>query len=170
MTILLIPHVLVGRQQDLEARVLGHGQEVAVLESVPVLWRSRAHGVADQRRANRDRGGLIEQHAHSAAGHWRVEAARRKFDNGFHLVAVQPVVPRQDVVNICPRFEASTWRRHWAGPGGGWQSTAVERSRYGGFARKIRSVQPRLWVDERRGISSMTRWSYTGLVLRVRFR
>jgi len=35
------------------------------------------------------------RHTHSAAGHGRVEAAHRKFDDGFHLLTVQPVVPRQ---------------------------------------------------------------------------
>ena len=40
--ILLIAHVLVGRQQDLEACVLGHSQEVAVLQRVPVLLRGRS--------------------------------------------------------------------------------------------------------------------------------
>ena len=34
--------------------------------------------------------------------HRRVKAARRKFDDGLHLVAVQPLVPRQDVVDIAP--------------------------------------------------------------------
>jgi hypothetical protein len=50
--VLLITHVLVGRQEDLEARVLGHGQEVAVLQRFPVFWRRRAHGVAGQKRAS----------------------------------------------------------------------------------------------------------------------
>ena len=44
--VLLIPHVLVGGQEDLEAGVLGHGQQVAVLQRVPVLLRGRAHSVA----------------------------------------------------------------------------------------------------------------------------
>ena len=34
--ILLMPHVLVGGQEDLEARVLGHGQQVTVLQRVPM--------------------------------------------------------------------------------------------------------------------------------------
>ena len=32
--VLLIPHVLVSGREDLEARVLGHGQQVAVLQRV----------------------------------------------------------------------------------------------------------------------------------------
>jgi hypothetical protein len=46
--ILLIPHVLVGGQEDLKASVLGHGQQLTVLQRVPRLLRGRARGVADQ--------------------------------------------------------------------------------------------------------------------------
>ena len=58
--ILLMPHVLVSGDEDLEARLVGHGQQLAVLQGVPVLLRCRAHGMADQKRANRDRDGLVE--------------------------------------------------------------------------------------------------------------
>ena len=57
--VLLVPQVLVGGQEDFKGRVLGHGQQVAVLQRVPVLLRGRAHCVADEKFANRDRGGLI---------------------------------------------------------------------------------------------------------------
>ena len=102
--------VLVRRDEDLEAGLLGGSQQLAVRQSVSVFLHGRAYRVADQKLTNRDRRGLIEQDPHSAR-HWRVEAARGKFDDRLHLVAVQSVIPRKDVVDIRAGFEVLEDRR-----------------------------------------------------------
>lgn len=58
--VLLIPHVLVGRQKELEASLFGCRQQVTVLSLVPTLLRSRAYGVILEIRADRYGRPLIE--------------------------------------------------------------------------------------------------------------
>jgi hypothetical protein len=52
----------------------------------------------------------------SAAGNGDVQAARCEFDHGLHLVAVEPVVPLQDIVQVCARFKVLENRGNGHGP------------------------------------------------------
>lgn len=58
--ILLIAHVSIGGEHDIESRCLGRIQQIAVFEAVPSLLRSREYGVAHKEWAKRYRSCLVE--------------------------------------------------------------------------------------------------------------
>jgi len=62
--ILLILHIPVGRQQQIEARRFGRAQQIAVPEPVPALFSGCADGVTRKVRAKRHGRCLIKKDTH----------------------------------------------------------------------------------------------------------
>src|ERR1700678_2069666 len=116
--VLLIAHVLVGGQQDIESFRLSSRQQLTILELFPALLRRGAHFMIGKIGANRDRSGLIEQNAHVAfysrliyanlgSERWcLVQAACGKLDHCLHLFAIETVVPLHDLVDTGSRVQS----------------------------------------------------------------
>jgi hypothetical protein len=104
--ILLIAHILVSREQEIEAGLFRCDQQIAIAKHIPALLSRCADCVALKVWTDRDWRCLIEENEHlGCVCGGSIETAHGEFDDCFDLLAVESVEPFHDVVDIGACFD-----------------------------------------------------------------
>jgi len=105
--ILLIAHVLISCQQQIESGLLRCCEQIAVSEFAPALLRRGAKAMALEIRTDRHRRCLIEKDPHPLRSVHGVffETAGGELDYRFDLFAVEAIEPFHNVVDIGSGFQ-----------------------------------------------------------------